>query len=245
MNRFRAFGVHLSGSILIGLCAAALVFLVWYPAPLPAATGVAGIFLLLLTVDVVTGPCITFIVFNPAKKELKRDLTIVVLLQLSALCYGLYTVSVARPVYYIFNVDRFDLVFANDLSPEKLAKVGDARFQSIPLFGPQFAAAVEPTDLKERNDVLFNAADGGDDFAQVPKYYVPYADRKAQVLAHLKPLDGLRTFNPAREADVTVLVSKHAGAGYLPIRGKTADLTAIVSRGSAEVLEIVELKPWQ
>ena len=121
-NRFHAFGFHLLGSVILGLCAAALVFLVWYPNPLHKAAGVTHIFLLLLLVDVIVGPVVTLIVFNRAKPELRRDLVIVLLLQLSALAYGMYTVFVPRPAYLVFAADRFDVVYANDLESEQVGK---------------------------------------------------------------------------------------------------------------------------
>ena len=249
INRYHAFSFHLLVSIGIGFCSAALVFLLWYPWPLPVATGVTAIFLILLSVDVIIGPCITLIVFNPAKKELKRDLTIVALLQIGALFYGMHTVFVARPVYYVFNADRFDLVYANDLSQEKLDKVSDPRFKSLPFLRPKIIAAKTPTTSKERNEVLFSAAAGGDDLPQLPQYYVPYTEQIQQVLERIRPLDELKSFNKAREGDISALTEKYAsagkGVGFLPLRGKVEDLTVIVSKDSAEVLEILDLKPWQ
>lgn len=248
INRLQAFGGHLLGSVFVGLCSAALVFLVWYPWPLPVATGVTAIFVILLSVDVVIGPCITLIVFNPAKKELKRDLTIVLLLQVGALLYGMHTVFIARPVYYVFNVDRFDLVYGNDLTPEKLDKVTDQRFKSHSILRPEVIAAQAPDTGEKRNKVLFSALAGGDDLPQLPQYYVPYAEQKKQVLERVHPLDELKPFNKERGDEISALIGKYAlikdGVGFLPLRGKVEDLTVIVSKDSAEVLEIVDLKPW-
>jgi len=60
-------------------------------------------------VDVILGPLITLTVFNRSKprSELVRDLTVVGLIQLAALGYGLWTVFVARPVHLVFEYDRF------------------------------------------------------------------------------------------------------------------------------------------
>jgi hypothetical protein len=248
LNRFQAFCSHLLGSIVVGLCSTALVFLVWYPWPLPAATGVTAIFAILLSVDVVIGPCITLIVFNPKKRELKRDLAIVLLLQISALLYGMHTVFVARPVYYVFSNDRFDLVFANDLTPEKLDKVTDARFRSTPWLMPEVIAARSPDDTEARNKVLFSALAGGDDLPQLPQYYVPYADQKEQVQERIHPLEELKLFNKERGGEIAALIAKYSlikdGIGYLPLKGKVADLTVIVRKDSAEVLEVKDIKPW-
>lgn len=245
LNRFQAFAVHLSGSLGIAFCATALVFLVWYPGSFSGATGVTAIFLMMLGIDVVLGPCITLVVFNPAKKELKRDLLIVLIVQLAALFYGLHTVFIARPVYAVFNADRFDLVYANDLTDEKLSKVMDQRFKALPLFGPQVIAAKRPDSAKERSDLMFSAALGGDDVPQMPQYYVPYVDQRAQVLSRMLPLDGLRALNQKDGRKIDALLLKYGKEiAYLPLRGKVQDLTVIVARKTGEVLEINELAPW-
>lgn len=249
LNRFQAFGGHLLGSLVVALFSAAFVFLVWYRWPLAAATGVTGIFGLLLAVDVVIGPCITLLVFNPAKKELKRDLAMVLLLQICALVYGLHAVYVARPVYLVFNSGRFDLVYANDLNAEKLSKVSDVDFQSVPLWTPEVIAARKPDDAKARNDIMFSALAGGDDLPQLPQYYVPYFALKAQVQKRILSLEELKSFNKEQVGEVEALISKYAsikqGVGFLPLKGKVSDLTVIVRKDSAEVLEVSDLKPWQ
>jgi len=251
LNRFHAFGVHFMGSALIALCTAALVFLVWYPNPLAGAAGVTYIFLLLLVVDVTIGPVITLIVFNPAKKarkELRRDLSIVVLLQVAALLYGMHAVFVARPVYAVFNVDRFDLVFAHDLSDEKLKKVTLPQYKSPPLFGPEIAAARSPTGVEARNEVLFSALAGGDDLPQFPQHYIAYADARGQIVERIQSIDALRGFNPSGTKQIDELIRRHgspaSGIGFLPLKGKVKDLAVILGRERAEVLEIVDLRPW-
>lgn len=247
-NRYQAFGVHLLGSGVVALLSAALVFLLWYPSPLPAATGVTGIFLVLLAVDVVIGPVITLIVFNPAKKELKRDLLIVLVLQVAALLYGLHAVFAARPVYAVFNADRFDLVYANDLTAEKLAKVQAPAFRSPPLLGPQVIAARRPEDSKERNEIMFGAVAGGDDVPQLPQFYIAYTQARPLVLQRVQSIDALRGFNTDRKGEIDALVQRHVeragGVGFLPLKGKVADMAVIVARDTAEVLEIVDLRPW-
>jgi hypothetical protein len=247
LNRYQAFGLHLSGSVLIALCSAALVFLVWYPSPLAEATGVTNIFLMLLVVDVVIGPFITLIVFNTAKKELKRDLLIILLLQVAALLYGLHAVFIARPVYVVYNASQFDLVYANDLSDEKLAKVTNPLFKSIPLWGPETIAAQFPDNTQTTSDIVLSAISGGDDLPQMPEYYLPYADKKAQIIKAIKPLESLRKLNADKNKEIDDLKQRYAankaGIGFFPLIGKVKDLTVIVALDSAEVLEMNTLKP--
>lgn len=247
-NRLKAFSVHVVASAFVALCTAALVFLVWYPSPLAAATGVTHIFFLVLVVDVTVGPVITLIVFNPAKRELKRDLTVVAMLQVAALLYGMHAVFEARPVYAVFNADRFDLVYANDLSDEKLAKVHRPEFKAAPLLGPKLIAAQRPADASARNEAMFSALAGGDDVPQLPQYYVPYSEEQSLAVARIQSLDVLRGLNKDRVEEIERLSRRYAtqstGVGFLPLRAKVKDLAVIVTRDKAEVLEIVDLKPW-
>lgn len=248
VNRFHAFGWHLLVSLCVALLSAMLVFLLLYPGPLALASGVRDIYLLLLLVDVVLGPVITLIVFNPKKKELRRDLAVVVVVQLAALLYGLHAVYIARPVYVVFSMDRFDLVFANDFTEEKLAKVTKTDYQSLPLLGPEVIAARRPDDTKARNELLFGSLSGGDDLPQLPQYYLPYLEQKVDVLKRSQPLAVLKQFNQDKSSTVDTLVNKYAATkidvAYLPLKGKVRDLVVIVNRNTGKVLEMVDLMPW-
>ena len=61
-------------------------------------------------IDIVAGPLLTLIVYNRAKPELKRDVSVVGLLQLAFLGYGLHTAWVSRPIFLVGAVDRFTLI---------------------------------------------------------------------------------------------------------------------------------------
>jgi hypothetical protein len=246
LSRFQAFGLHLLGSLGVGVISAALVFLVWYRWPLAAASGVTQIFLILLMVDVIIGPVITLIIFNPAKKELRRDLAVVFLIQLAALFYGLFTVFVARPVYMVYCVDQFNLVYAYELDRAKLESAPDPQFRSLPVWKTDIIGARLPDDSKERNAILFSALQKGDDLPQLPRYYVPYSSLKPQVLAHLQPLEKLKAFNRDRTGEVDALIARYSSegraVGFVPVRGKAGNLAVIISRESGKVLEIKNLK---
>ncbi|MDP3837604.1 MAG: hypothetical protein Q8Q54_01645, partial [Methylococcales bacterium] len=82
-SRFYAFLTHLLLSGLVAAVTIIIVFFIWYPRPLDEATGVTQIFLLLLAVDIVTGPVMTFVVYQRGKKGLKFDLSVIVLLQIA------------------------------------------------------------------------------------------------------------------------------------------------------------------
>jgi hypothetical protein len=121
----RASCIHFSFSLLVASICAAVVFGLWYPYPYRELSGGLELFLLIILVDVVCGPLLTAVMFNPVKprKELACDLIIVAIIQLAALGYGVYTLALARPVYIVFEVDRFNVISAIDVDDDALAKV--------------------------------------------------------------------------------------------------------------------------
>src|SRR4051812_8594224 len=102
MSRWKASGLHLLISILIGSAVLTLMLGLWYPEPLFQAMGGEGLLFILLGVDVALGPLVTLIVFKPAKRGLKLDLALIGAVQLAALLYGAHIMFVARPAFIAF-----------------------------------------------------------------------------------------------------------------------------------------------
>src|SRR6266849_5322447 len=138
MTRFRAASLHLGISVMVCLVAVATMILVWYPPPLFQLLGGFELLLLLVGVDVTLGPLLTFVVFKSGKKGLRFDLSVIALVQLSALIYGASVVFVARPAYMVFVWDRFELVRIVDVEPARLAEAKIERFRGFPWAGPQY-----------------------------------------------------------------------------------------------------------
>ena len=62
----KASGIHLLASSGIALLAAVVVFLVWFPYPYRELVGGQFLFWVLVGVDVVCGPLLTAVLYNPA-----------------------------------------------------------------------------------------------------------------------------------------------------------------------------------
>jgi hypothetical protein len=246
--RGRASLIHLSCSITIVVLLMAIVFFVWYPAPYAAASGVVPVFALLCGVDVTLGPFLTLIVFNPKKKSLRFDLTVIVVVQLCALAYGMYSVFKERPAFVVYNVDRFDIVSANDIGPKHLALARNPEYAHLPVTGPHTVGASLPTEREERNNLLFATTKGGADIPQLPQYYRPINEVTADIQSHLKPLSALRAQNANADSRalkrLAVYEEPGANAGYVPMRGRVKDYSVIMNRATTEVLAILPLDPW-
>ena len=148
-SRAKAAAQHLLISVLVAALVAGLVFGVWYPSPIRDMVGGRELFMLVMGVDLVVGPLLTFVAFNTQKKfaHLAKDLAVIAALQLIALGFGLNTVMLARPVHINFEIDRLRVVTAADIDPASL-KEAPAALQSLPLDGPIQIASVKPADPK-------------------------------------------------------------------------------------------------
>lgn len=240
--RFRAFALHLAISALIALAVIGLVFFIWYPAPLATATGVTRIFLMLLAIDVILGPSLTLLVYKPGKKTLVFDLAVIACLQLAALSYGLYTVAEGRPAWLVFAVDRFELVRVNDIDERKLDEA-PADYRQPSWLGPQWVAASNPADSDERNDLILESVFGGADLAQRPNLYQPLSTQKDAMAQRVLALSKLSEFNTAEH--VNALLAQHPRAdAWLPLRANNQDMVVLMHKASAEVVAIVDLRPW-
>ena len=250
MSRWKASLIHLVISAVIAIAVLALMLLTWYPHPLFAAVGGQQVLMILLGVDVALGPLATLVVFgttNKSRKALTFDLSIIATLQVAALIYGMSVVFQARPVFVVFSVDTFELVTANLLTDEDIAKAKHPNYRSLPLTSPVYVYTEMPTDPKERNDVVFSAF-SGKDIPLFPQYYQPFSEHKSAAGKAAKPIAQLRKLNPEHTADIDRAIRNSGRAeidlGYIPLRAKYLDLAVLVGKNDGEVLTLLKLRPW-
>ena len=238
-NRFYAFGIHVIFSFLLLILALLLVFKLWYPAPLDQAMGVTEIFWFILGVDLILGPLLTFVVFNPKKKELKRDLIIILIIQIAAYIYGLYTVAQGRPVWQVFVVDDIELVRAIDIQ-------GESSVYSAKLFNkPQWVAAAYSENPEIANKQKQAEMFEGISLASRPETYQPFEVRKEQVKSKVRQIIDLYAYNNREDVDkVLKLHSNKKIIGFLPVKGFEEDMTALIGENTEPVV-IVDLRPWK
>jgi hypothetical protein len=242
-HRFYAFLTHLLLSALVAIMTIMMVFFVWYPRPLDIAVGVTEIFLILLAVDIIIGPIMTFVVYQPNKPGLKLDLTIIVILQLVALSYGISTVFAGRPAFIVFNQDRFDVTRLVDIdaaSAKTAEQAGNESAQASWL-RPRWVGAVAPADRKRAEEILFSAIDGGADWPQLPELYVPLAQVKDRMLKKAMPLSTLR---PLDKENKLANIDEHH-VKWLPLRSKIRDMVVLIDSDTAEVIKVVDINPWR
>jgi hypothetical protein len=244
-QRLRASGIHLGICLAIAAIAAAQIFLVWYPNPIQIAMGANNLFWLILGIDVILGPLLTFVVFNPAKKSLKMDLSVIALVQVVALGYGLFTMYQGKAAYIAFNKDRFHFASVNEVESEWYTRPKTHKeFSPMDkLLSPKFAVVDWPTDVKGNNDLLFSNSSARVDA------YIPIEQGQDQIKKASKPAAELAALNPTKTQELTSTQDKWRTKGvtqlnFVPLRAEKEDMAVLVDGQTGRFLEIARFNPW-
>ncbi len=243
MGRLRAAGIHLLICLTVGGMLWALLRTIWYPTPLFQAVGGQEIFLILLGIDVSLGPLMTFIVFKADKKKLRFDLTVIGLVQIAALGYGLHTLWAGRPVYVAALGHRFDVIQATDVAEKELATAK----QHLPWWGPKWVGIKESGDKKEQERMLFSAVAGAD-YGSYPQHHAPLASMRDEILKRAEPISELRKFNPGADAQISAWLADHgvteSSVIFQGLHARGQDMTVVMDGKTTEVIGVATFKPW-
>lgn len=242
MTRFKAFAFHFICSLLIAASLAWLVFFIWYPDMLDKAVGVRNVFGLVLVVDSILGPFLTLLVYKKGKRYLELDLAIIVLVQISALAYGLYTVAAGRPQWVVFNKDRFDVIQTTEVL-DKYRPFALPEYQLDSWIGPRWVAAVLPEDdPKVAQQLLIDALTGGADLPQRLDLYRPLGEAHAALEKRSKDISELYRHNP--KAAVENALRKHPqNARWLPLNAREESMVVLLDENQ-KVIDVLDLRPW-
>lgn len=242
-KHFQFFFSHLFISLIIALLAMVLVLCIWSPLPLAKAVGVIPIFLMMIVINVIIAPLLSLIVYKEGKKTLKADLSIIVILQILALGYGVYSIEGGRPVWVAYNVDRFELVRKNEVITDHIEQALP-QFQDTPWFKPQYVAVKFATDVNQRNDDMFSEVFGGISIAQKPERYIDLAEAKSKIKERARNLKELLQYNDQKIVQVT-LDKYPAADAFVPLKANAVDMTVLINKDKGEVIKIVDLRPWK
>ena len=237
--RIRYFLSHLLFSFIVGCLTAATVYWIWYPGVLAKAIGVSHIFLLLLCIDVTVGPILTLFLAKEGKKGLWFDLVTVVVLQLTALIYGIWHIAEGRPVWQTLNIYRVELVKAIDMDYIK----AKAPFARNPWTYPGWAMVRPAKDEKETSDWIWLELEKGKSPVQRAELYQPVEGNWEYFSKEILPLKKLNKYNIKKQ--VEDILEQHPEAdGFLPMIGGDWDMTVLVSKKEQKILDVVDLRPW-
>lgn len=170
MTRLGAFVSHLVISLVIILIILSILVFAWFPPPFFTTDGGWAGIRIIAGVDVVLGPLLTLIVFKPGKPWLKFDLTVIGLIQLSALAWGVWLLHHERPVAAVYADNYFTAVTLSDIKPYGMTR------QKLQVFGdkpPYWIFSDLPEDTDEMLKIRSDALKSGLPISQLVDYYKP------------------------------------------------------------------------
>jgi hypothetical protein len=245
LTRYQATTGHVVISLVIGLLVLGLMLFLWYPSPLFVAMGGGELLFLIVGVDVFIGPLITLIIFNPKKKSLVFDLSVIALLQMAALGYGIVAMYSGRPVYIVATDMGFKVVSAAELDPKDIADAHFDDYKTLSLTGPRLVGTKPPEDPKIRSDLAFSSAFGLG-VESFPKYYVPFDEVRKEMIDLAKPVNRL----DLNETDSRILTrylqeqsKREQDVKCLPVVAKRQQLMAIIDAENGAFLSMLPIKP--
>lgn len=231
--------MHFSISCIVMLIVAYFAFFVWYPAPLAQALDIFRLFTLLVIVDSILGPLLGWVVYKEGKKSLKFDLLVIVLIQLSAFTYGVYSLMQARPLWIVYSTVHFDLVQKTQIEQRDLKKA-ELKYQKIPLGQPQVVALkldVENHPINSTNYLKVG-------WTSYPVNYTEIENVQDRLKKFAFDLKYLGEANKQSEVDAILKRYPHANA-WLPLKAKVKDMVVLLNTNKGEVVKIVDLRPLQ
>jgi hypothetical protein len=239
--RLKAFSLHLLSSATVLTLILGCLYFGWYHWPGWYLSDVTLVVLVMVGVDVVLGPTLTLIIANKNKprRELARDIGIIVAVQLCALTYGSVQLWNGRPLYYVFSENALSVVQAYDINAQEadLGRRQNAEFAPHWYSLPRWAWAPLPQDPKERQALISATGDAG--VLSMPRYYKHWEQGLPALRDQLNKLDDSKFFSSAEKKKVKQRMQA-AGiatdqADTLPFTGRTRPLLVVFNRPSLQI----------
>ncbi len=244
--RFKAFGLHLFASSIALSSILGTLYFGWYRWPGWYLTGVSRVVMVMAGVDIVLGPLLTLIIARSSKprRELTRDIAMIVAVQLCALVYGTASLWNGRPLYYAFSENVLQLVQAYDIDAEESALGLKQNPQLAPHWYslPRWIWAPLPQDKGEAARIVTSAVGGGVDVISMPRYFKPWDQGLSVLRTKLKKVDEIAYFAPK---DKNTLKERMVAAGLaadlpncMPLTGRGRPLLAVFDPASVKIMAI-------
>ncbi len=248
--RLKALVLHLLASTVALSSILGTLYFGWHRWPGWHLADVAHVVMVMAGVDIVIGPLLTFVIARSSKprRELTRDIAMIVVVQLSALIYGAVSLWHGRPLYYAFSENVLQLVQAYDIDADEVALARQQRTELAPHWYslPRWIWAPLPQDPRAREKIVTSAIGGGDDVISMPRYFKPWEQGLPALRTQLKKVDNVGYFSAA---DKKVLKEHMRAAGFstdqlnsIPLTGRGYPLLAVFDPASLKITAIFKTK---
>jgi len=236
-SKFKAAGIHLTISGVIFLILAYLIIFEWYPLPYFTADGGWQGIRIVALIDLVLGPFMTLIIFNPgkSKREIRFDLGTIACVQACVLIWGIYTVYNERPVAIVHWDGEFYSMSA------KAYEVQNIHVDELAQFGakkPVLIHAYRPVDIEAIHEVLTLSTEKQLAPFEQFQLYQPFQDNRHQILERQLDINEIINHNDRMRRELDTFLSQTGGQindyFYMPLNARYHNVVLIFSK-SGEV----------
>ena len=257
--RVKAFTLHFTASACVIGATLGSLYLGWYRWPGWYLTGSLTVTAILVGVDLTLGPLFTLLIANPSKprRELTRDLAVIVTVQLIAFVYGVTTLWLGRPLYYVFWVNQLKVVSASEVPAAEVVLMRRQNPQLAPHWysSPRWVWAPPPfsvpnwlqpsetltVPLRPADDTLTAILNG----SSAPRDFRPLSQAGAQLRAHLRKVDEMSILSSQEKRIVKQRMAERGlpadASDALPLSGHGRPLVAVFDRTNLTLSALIRV----
>ena len=244
-----AAAIHLACSATLVILFSLFIVFLWFPLPLLDELNVRELLILLAVVDVMSGPIITLITYNPKKRKRERakEITIIACLQSAFFAYGIFKIYENRPVFLAFEGDAVRVVRYIDIedSSEKAKKLKEySSLLGVTQIGTNLLKPTDPNYVQSIKKAL-----QGIPPSFRPERWTAYETQKELVLNKIKSFNSIR-----QDSHYKLLLNKwieehnieKSSIGYLPLTViNNTSWIALINRKNAVIVGYLPIDGWQ
>ena len=207
-NRYTAAASHFGISLAIFSSLLFVLLNYWYPSPFFTSSGGWQGLKIVALVDLVLGPVLTLIVFNPLKsrKSLQTDLSIIATLQVAALIWGIFTVYQQRPVAVVFWENKFYSIPAQDFENQQYDINRLSRFDDRK---PALIFAEKPSTTEGLTQMLHSMMENHRPPFQQTDLYRPLEKHLDEIVEHQVDIHEIINSNASMKETLTELLEEN------------------------------------
>ncbi|PTN11926.1 hypothetical protein [Nitrosomonas aestuarii] len=232
-SKFKAAGIHLAVSGVIFLLLAYFIIFEWYPLPYFTADGGWQGIRIVALIDLVLGPLMTLIIFNPKKsgREIRFDLGIIALVQTSVLVWGVYTVYNERPVAIVHWDGEFFSMPSKNYQAQQISLDQLTQFSAEK---PALIHAYRPLEIEKIHEVLTLSTEKQLAPFEQFQLYRPLKENWNEISAAQLSIDEIISHNADMKKELEVFLDEFGSQKndyiYMPLNARYHNVILIFSK---------------